>query len=249
MAATLQVLADDFRAARTQAYDLVLPLLSRWAFEYDMPIDIGWDEVKEIRTDTISWTVGIQGAVKQVQIPSGRIPSKPEWRILLASFREGLNLSNPLFKLLAFYKVIEGIKRMRIHRLRESLPPGQRKSIGMPDALTERFPIDPLEIVQRIVEERDLTVGGPVRGQQQSLGAKDQAMGRAVRSGHPLQNQTLSGLEAQRGASLLIPHRPIRSLICETLQTLAFTRETSEVGSGMGSPSSCNPIKCSVKAS
>lgn len=146
--ATVQVLADDFKSARTQAYDLVLPVLSRWAFEYDMPIDVGWDAVKEIRTDTMSWTVGVQGAVKQAQIPSGRIPSKPEWRILLASFREGHNVSNPLFKLLAFYKVIEGIKRIRIHRLRESLPPGQRKSVGMSEAFSERFPNDPLEIVQ-----------------------------------------------------------------------------------------------------
>lgn len=53
-------------------------------------------------------------------IPEDVFLSRPEYRRILASYREALNARNPFFQFLAFYKVAEATRKLRDERQREA---------------------------------------------------------------------------------------------------------------------------------
>lgn len=117
--AQIRVYASSFREAERHAFDLVMPILSRLSYEYDVALDVKFYEVLEEKTDVYKCTFGIVGKSKLLGT-NLRGLSKPEFRMVFAAYREAANATNPFYQLLCFYKVIEGVKKLRASR-RETL--------------------------------------------------------------------------------------------------------------------------------
>ena len=102
----LTVTAGDFSSASKEAFDAVMPVLSRIAFEADTPIEVTGVLLTEQVTQTRRFGATLVGAVQPAPELAGDIT--PELRSFLAAYREGLNANSPLYQVLSFYKVIEG---------------------------------------------------------------------------------------------------------------------------------------------
>lgn len=120
--AQMRVQADSFLAAQAFTYDMVMPVLSWWSFRYDVAIDVAACELVEERTDIQKWIVGVIGKAKVLD-NQGNV-SKPEYRAVLASYREGVNATNPFYQLLCFYRVAEGTRKLRAHRRAATIAAG-----------------------------------------------------------------------------------------------------------------------------
>lgn len=119
----MRLSAQGFVDAARYAHDLIMPLLSRWSFDSDVAIDVAAYEVFEEATGSSHWTIGLLGRDKGMT-PTPDIPSTPALRRLLSSYREGLSATNPFYRVLCFYKVIEGVKKQRDIRRVEKLAAG-----------------------------------------------------------------------------------------------------------------------------
>ena len=113
--AQLRVQASKFVEAETNAFNIVMPLLSRWSYLYDVALDIAGYLAMEERTDTQKWTLGLLGKEKVLNFNRTDV-SKPMYRTVFSAYREALNATNPFYQLLCFYKVIEGVKKLRTIR-------------------------------------------------------------------------------------------------------------------------------------
>ena len=113
----LSVDADGFLAAERFTHDIVMPLISRIAFETNTALDVRTTVVIERRTGSQS----ISGTVLGRSAVLGRIkgPMTPELRPFLASYREGLTVNSVPYQALAFWKVIEGVSTFHIKRARK----------------------------------------------------------------------------------------------------------------------------------
>jgi hypothetical protein len=131
----LTVTADNFVAAEKEAYDEVMPVLSRIAFEADTPVEVTAVLMTEQATQIRSAGGTIIGTVQSAPEVTGLMT--PELRPFLAAYREGLNSNSPLYQALSFYKVVEGVTTFRTKRSR-----GASKNGGVvePDPLSKLIP-------------------------------------------------------------------------------------------------------------
>ncbi len=81
--------ATSFNDAARAGYDLVMPILSRWAYLHNVAITTSGTLTEELATGTVSFQSTVIGAVKGFSNSSGG--STPEHRLLLAAYREGLS--------------------------------------------------------------------------------------------------------------------------------------------------------------
>ncbi|HUX11945.1 MAG TPA: methylamine utilization protein MauJ [Spirochaetia bacterium] len=121
----LRCQAENFEGAAEHAHDIVMPFLSQLAFSHEVAITTTGREIIEVATETRQMSQITVGAVKGIAL--GVWASTPEQRRLLASYREGLSSSEPLYQALSFYKVVEGVLSMRgiedaAHRARGETP-------------------------------------------------------------------------------------------------------------------------------
>ena len=133
----LRCRAENFESAAEQAHDIVMPFLSQLAFSHEVAITTTGREITEVATETRQISQITLGAVKGIAL--GVWASTPEQRRLLASYREGLSSSEPLYQALSFYKVVEGVLSMRgiedaAHRTRGETP--NRASERIPQDIT-----------------------------------------------------------------------------------------------------------------
>jgi hypothetical protein len=112
---SLEIEATSFDAAARNAYDLVMPMLSRWSFLHDVAIGTSGTLIEEIATGTRRLEAMVVGAVKAFSDDASI--STPEHRMLLASYREGLSSTEPLWQALSLYKVAEGVWALRNQRI------------------------------------------------------------------------------------------------------------------------------------
>jgi len=137
--------AKNIAEARLLAYDAVRPLLSWWAFQHDTPVAVVMDEVKELATYTQSWWVGLEGPEATVYLPTRpeALPLTPPARALLSAYHEGIALSHPLYQIVAFFRVIEGVRADRVRQARKTRQSAMTVSgSGLPNVLPETFPTD-----------------------------------------------------------------------------------------------------------
>lgn len=113
--AQLRLHVSSFIEAETNAFNIVMSLLSRWSYLYDVALDITGYQVIEEKTGSQKWTVGLVGKEKALNFNTIDV-SKPMYRIVFSAYREALNATNPFYQLLCFYKVIEGVKKIRAQR-------------------------------------------------------------------------------------------------------------------------------------
>lgn len=110
--AVLGFQAKSFQHARAIAYDLVTSILSRWSFRYDVAIEIVGHEIIEEATEVMNYSTGVVGQIMPMT-PGDQGQSKPEHREVLSAYREGVNATNVFYKLLCFWRVIEGARWLR----------------------------------------------------------------------------------------------------------------------------------------
>lgn len=109
--------AQDIPSATRTAHDIVMPMLSWWSVRYDLSIDVAAWEVLHEETGLLSLSVGVLGRSKQFEIElevESVLP--PAYRNVFSAYREGMNATNPFYQALSYYKVIEGLKRLRQSR-------------------------------------------------------------------------------------------------------------------------------------
>ena len=107
----LSVKADTFVDAEQEAHDLVAPMLSWWSFRYNVAIHLkGWI-VRETATGALRVDLGVLG--RPAITDDNRYFSRPEYRFVLSTYREGMNTNNVFYQALCFWKVIEGTLRLR----------------------------------------------------------------------------------------------------------------------------------------
>jgi hypothetical protein len=133
----LTVTAGDFSLAENEAFDAVMPTLSRIAFEADTPLEVTGVLLTEQATQTQRFGATLVGATQPAPALAGDTTS--ELRSFLAAYREGLNANSPLYQALSFYKIIEGVTKFHTNRMRAA------KKRGAPepaDPLAKEIPAD-----------------------------------------------------------------------------------------------------------
>jgi hypothetical protein len=133
----LTVTAGDFSLAENEAFDAVMPTLSRIAFDADTPLEVTGVLLTEQATQTRRFGAARVGATQPAPALAGDTTS--ELRSFLAAYREGLNANSPLYQALSFYKIIEGVTKFRTNRMRAA------KKRGAPepaDPLAKEIPAD-----------------------------------------------------------------------------------------------------------
>jgi hypothetical protein len=133
----LTLTADDFSQAEKEAFDAVMPTLSRIAFEADTPLEVTAILLTEKATQARRLGATIVGAVQPAPEFAGS--TTPELRMFLASYREGLNANSPLYQALSFYKIMEGVAKFHINRVRAAKKRGEAVP---PDPLARQMPSD-----------------------------------------------------------------------------------------------------------
>jgi hypothetical protein len=133
----LTVSAEDFSVAEQKAFDIVMPVLSRIAFEADTPVEVTGVLLTERATQTRRLGATLAGAIQAA--PELAWDMTPEIRPFLAAYREGLNANSPLYQALSFYKVIEGVPKFHKKRVRAAARSG---TMVPPDPMAKQVPSD-----------------------------------------------------------------------------------------------------------
>ena len=122
--AVIQLDAANFEVAHQEAYDYVLPLLSRYAFDYEMAIDWSHCLLTHLPSETRRCIVSLLGQSKKFDGDVAEKVSTPEERALLSSYREGVGSLNAFYAALSYAKVIEGVRRLRVRDARAAARSG-----------------------------------------------------------------------------------------------------------------------------
>ena len=136
--AEAQVQAESFPDAEKTAHDLIAPILSWWSYNFDVALDVSGVKIVEDQTGSFQMSFSVLGkerAFDPAALPP-RFASSPQFRPILSADREGLNASNSFYRFLSFYKVVEGIRRLRAQRRQATLSantPYREPEEKMPD--------------------------------------------------------------------------------------------------------------------
>jgi hypothetical protein len=142
--------AGDFSIAGNEAFDAVMPMLSKIAFEADTPVEVTGVLLTEEATQTRRFGATLAGAVQLA--PEVTAETTPELRSFLAAYREGLNSNSPMYQALSFYKVIEGMGKFHTNRVRAA---AKRGTPVPSDPLVKQLPADPADLAGMTEWARD----------------------------------------------------------------------------------------------
>jgi hypothetical protein len=146
----LTVTAGDFSLAENEAFDAVMPTLSRIAFEADTPLEVTGVLLTEQATQTRRFGATLIGTTQPAPALAGDTTS--ELRSFLAAYREGLNANSPLYQALSFYKIIEGVTKFHTRRTRAAARSG---AAARPDPLAEQIPVNREDLADMTEWARD----------------------------------------------------------------------------------------------
>ena len=135
----MTVPGDNFKSAEKGAYDVIMPILSRIAFEADTPLEATAVLITEKSTQILFGGTTFLG-IAQPQPEYLEGSSTPEIRRFLAAYREGLNSNSPMYQALSYYKIVEGAATYGVNRARAVAKAGGPVA---PDVLdSRRVPTD-----------------------------------------------------------------------------------------------------------
>lgn len=140
-----------FADAERAGYDIVSSVLSYLSYQYDVAIEIAGYQIIEERTGIRRWVFGLAGMTKTAELPGAGYHVEGSHRRLLASYREGMNATNVFYKVLAFYKVIEGVRALRRSRIKKA----KKEKKKIPISPSEEFPKKKEELYQIFPPERN----------------------------------------------------------------------------------------------
>lgn len=133
---SVEIDASGFDEASQIGHDVAMPLLSRWSYLHNVAITTSGTLVEQLATGSARMYSTLIGAVKGFS-DLGEFVSSPEHRQLLASYREGLSSTEPLYQALSLYKVGEGVWKLRDRR-----SDAVRAAGATPSEASERVPGD-----------------------------------------------------------------------------------------------------------
>lgn len=116
--ARTRVEADSFVQAHQIAYDFVMPRLSEISFHLNIGIEVTACFIREEKTGSRKFIVGVLGQVKDFSRPAGG--TTPELRLLLSSYREAMNATNPFYQFLCLYRIVEAVNHLRARRAKRA---------------------------------------------------------------------------------------------------------------------------------
>lgn len=144
--AQMRVEAENFEGALRFAHNAVFPVLSYWSYRYDVALDTTGYEAIEEKTGTRLYTFGVIGRNKGLDL-SEEFKLYPNFRPLYSNYREAVNATNVFYQVLSFYKVTEGVKRLRGDRKKEIIARGE-----IPKEVSEKIP-DSLDDIETETKE------------------------------------------------------------------------------------------------
>ncbi len=118
----LQLEAASFNDANKIAHDTIMPILSRWSYQHNIPITTSAVELRELISESRKYDVTIVPTTKEFGDTNGA--STNEGRVLLAAFREGMSTLEPLYQALCMFRVIEGCYTLRTRRQAQIITSG-----------------------------------------------------------------------------------------------------------------------------
>jgi hypothetical protein len=134
--------ANSFNDPEQKAYRAIVPSLSYWSAELDIPLSIYQVESLEVPTENKQTSVLPPFPdVPWIGLPNAQL--EPEFLGCAGLYREALNANSPAYRYLCLYKVIEGIRARRARLASEAKHLGRpvRRFVleDVPDE-KERFP-------------------------------------------------------------------------------------------------------------
>ncbi len=123
--------APTIAEAQKAACNRILPFLSWFSYRYDVAIDVAGYEVVEEDTEVIRYVFGFQGQEKILVLDESDalIAVTPEYKALFAAYREAGNATNPFYQFLCYYRVTEGVRKLRAQRRMAPLTGRQQEVI------------------------------------------------------------------------------------------------------------------------
>ncbi len=109
--------ADGFEAANRKAYKVLLPILCDLSYRYDVPLDVL--QVNAVEKTTLTHAVEKVPDYREAILPEDpfnggvNYADFPGYTTFAYLYREGLNSSSIAYGFLCFFKVIEGILKIR----------------------------------------------------------------------------------------------------------------------------------------
>lgn len=122
--AQMRFQADNFDEALRLSHDAVSPVLSYWSYRYDVAIDVSGYEAIEEQSGTRRYSFGVVGRNKALDL-GDEAKLLPVFRPVYSNYREAVNATNVFYQLLCFYKVTEGVKRLRDERKKSLVAKGE----------------------------------------------------------------------------------------------------------------------------
>lgn len=105
------VSADSREAAEIQGLNLVATTLSHISHYADVPIELRAIRVTEVATGSVWVRMLVPSGIKPW--PTTNKVVARTMRPIYALYREGVSTANPFYQFLCFYKVMEGIRKLR----------------------------------------------------------------------------------------------------------------------------------------
>jgi hypothetical protein len=122
--AQMRFQADNFDEALRLSHDAVSPVLSYWSYRYDVAIDVSGYEAIEEKSGTRRYSFGVVGRNKALDL-GDEAKLIPIFRPVYSNYREAVNATNVFYQVLCFYKVTEGLKRLRDERKKALVAEGK----------------------------------------------------------------------------------------------------------------------------
>lgn len=126
-------LADNLMKAANSGVDYIQSFLSWLSFRHDAGIEVSQYLTLEESTYVSLILTGCLGQLKQLIHNDEVFLSTPLHRILMSAYREALNTTSVFYRFLSFYRVAEGVRKLRITEKRHK---------NNANHLTEKIPED-----------------------------------------------------------------------------------------------------------
>lgn len=111
-----RIQANDFPSAKQAAFRLAAPALSLWSTILDVPVEVARVELVEEATTTIQMSVTNPYSDTPLALAHNR--ASANLRIFLSYYREALSSNSEPYQILCLFKVIEGIRALRLREER-----------------------------------------------------------------------------------------------------------------------------------
>jgi hypothetical protein len=110
-----RIQADGFGHAVAKAYNVLAPVLSRYALLFDIPLHVFQTLTTELATQNFSMSFTLPFRYAPATPFSNYEPEKAPSKFA-SLYREALNSNSPNYQFLCYYKIVEGIRRIRSER-------------------------------------------------------------------------------------------------------------------------------------